>query len=363
MTVALVSALILILIMDVIILIWWPGAKMPPPIDRSDQPLLSILIALRDEEQNISGLIENLLQLDYPRSKLQILLGDDRSSDNTRERLEETISEYRHFQIIPIYQDIASLVGKANVIAQLIPYAKSDYLFITDADVRVPKDWLNSLLVRWKPNIGVLGGCTVVAGNDLWSQLQNMDWLLAQAMLFTSNDWYRNITVSGTNMMITKQTCDAIGGYDNIPYSLTEDVGFVLAAKAKGFTVDNVWGRGSCATISPQENWSALLKQRSRWTYGALKLPGFEVMALGIRALFLPLVLILAFEHPWWACALVSARVILQSVLVKRIGTLLDQRIRFETFVLFEVYYALVTLGGFVLHVLPIKYGWKGRNY
>ncbi len=52
-------------------------------------PKISILVALRDEEQTLEPCVESLLQLDYAKESFEILLINDRSSDRTPELIEE----------------------------------------------------------------------------------------------------------------------------------------------------------------------------------------------------------------------------------------------------------------------------------
>ena len=52
-------------------------------------PKISILVALKDEEQTLEACVESLLQLDYPKESFEILLINDRSSDRTPELIEE----------------------------------------------------------------------------------------------------------------------------------------------------------------------------------------------------------------------------------------------------------------------------------
>jgi cellulose synthase/poly-beta-1,6-N-acetylglucosamine synthase-like glycosyltransferase len=52
------------------------------------QPTVSIIIAAYNEEKNIAAKIENTLQLDYPKEKLDIIVFSDASSDRTDEIVE-----------------------------------------------------------------------------------------------------------------------------------------------------------------------------------------------------------------------------------------------------------------------------------
>ena len=362
MVFAFVGFLVLALITDLVIWWWQPSDPGHREIC-GELPPVTILVAMRNEEENLPEAIKQWQALDYPPDKIQLLIGEDRSEDGTSYLLEQLAREHPGITIIPIREDIIGLKGKANVIAQLIPYARYQHLFITDADVRVPPSWIKTYLAYTVPNLGVIGAGTVVSGKNLWCQLQNMDWLLAQALLCAAGSRISTLAVSGTNMMITKSACDAIGGYEKIPYSLTEDIGFLTAARARGLECLNLWDAGATAIVQGQKDWPTLLKQRSRWTYGATKLLPAIVLVLLIRTLFLPVLIVLAFWQPWWALLLLLVRLSLQGFLIKGMAVKLKQKWKVSALLVFEVYYTLVTLGGLILYLLPTKFYWKGRKY
>ncbi len=54
---------------------------------------VSIIIAVRNEEANLPGKLENLSRLDYPKDRLQIVIASDGSTDRTAAILQENASE------------------------------------------------------------------------------------------------------------------------------------------------------------------------------------------------------------------------------------------------------------------------------
>ena len=353
--------LLVAVVVDFLAWIWQP----PPPDLRSGtaEPAVTILVAMRNEQENLPRFLQHLFQLSYPTDKLQVLVGEDRSQDDTKELLNELSTRYPSLEVVIISKDIPNLKGKGNVVAQLIPYANNEFMFITDADVRVPATWIHSLLKYSGGGVGVIGGSTVVVGSDVWSRLQNLDWLLAQSLLAALSCKYRTVAVSGTNMMITQSACKAIGGYEKIPYSLTEDIGFLTAANAQGIKAVQVWEPEATAEIKAQKDLGTLLKQRSRWTYGATKLPLFVVVLLLFRTLFLPLTVWLALLAPMWALGFYLVRFTLQGMLIGSMAQRLGREKAWWLLGLFELYYTLVSLGGLILYLLPVKFSWKGRTY
>ena len=52
-------------------------------------PSVSIIIAARNEEENLPTLLKNLTKQSYPLDKLEVIIVNDRSTDRTEEILKE----------------------------------------------------------------------------------------------------------------------------------------------------------------------------------------------------------------------------------------------------------------------------------
>ena len=91
-------------------------------------PEVSIVVAAHNEEQVIGRRIENLLALDYPPERLQILIGSDGSTDRTS----EIVRLYPERRIA--FHDFALQRGKAQVLNDLVALARGKYVVFTDAN-------------------------------------------------------------------------------------------------------------------------------------------------------------------------------------------------------------------------------------
>jgi cellulose synthase/poly-beta-1,6-N-acetylglucosamine synthase-like glycosyltransferase len=62
------------------------GRKEPQPLGDEALPSVSLIVAAYDEEAVIAEKVENALDLDYPRDRLQVIVASDGSADATVER-------------------------------------------------------------------------------------------------------------------------------------------------------------------------------------------------------------------------------------------------------------------------------------
>ncbi len=123
------------------------------PIERVQQRTpVSIIVPAFNEERNIARKIEDLLALEYPPEKIEILVVDNSSTDKTR----EIASSY------PV-RVLESPRGKINAINEGVRNASHDIIVETDADTLLKPDAIRSLVTCFaNDTIGAVGGKAVV---------------------------------------------------------------------------------------------------------------------------------------------------------------------------------------------------------
>ena len=355
--------LILVLLSDLALLIQWARLPEPPSLQMEDQPMVSILLAVRNEEANLPRCLQHLINLKYPKDRLEILVGDDDSSDQTLSMAQEWANNYDRIKVYPITETLPKVKAKANVIAQLARKSKGKYLFITDADVAVNPSWIVSLLSNQTQLTGAIGGTTLIEGPNLWSAWQNLDWLLAQGMLQVANRMGFAIAISGTNMMVTEKVYQAMGGFEEIPHAVTEDFGILTAVKSKGFKIRNVLQPTAVVKALPSPSVWMLVSQRKRWMLGATKLSWPVLGLLYLRGLFWPFIITLWFFFPWWAVIFALLKFGWGSTFIYQVIRKAGQPVPWLAWLSFEGYSAILSLATMIVHWLPYKVTWKERKY
>ena len=90
--------------------------KRPRQASAAATPPVSILIAARNEEHTILGCLAALEKLDYPPGKVEVLVGDDSSTDRTWDLLSSYTSPGFSFRCVRITENLGLARGKGNVI-------------------------------------------------------------------------------------------------------------------------------------------------------------------------------------------------------------------------------------------------------
>ena len=117
-----------------------------PFSDSPDQelPLASVIVAARNEEKNLPGLIKDLTKQSYSLDKIEIIIVNDRSTDKTEEILTEASKKYSFIKTINIRSKSKDIAPKKHALHQGINISKGEVIISTDADCRVGKNWVLS---------------------------------------------------------------------------------------------------------------------------------------------------------------------------------------------------------------------------
>ena len=118
------------------------SSKKFPQKNEIDLPDVSVIVAARNEEENILRCLKSLDRLEYPEDKLQIILVDDRSTDNTQNLVDNFIIDKPKFTKIVTKKEIGRLKGKTNALANALEIASGEIILTTDADCVVTATWV-----------------------------------------------------------------------------------------------------------------------------------------------------------------------------------------------------------------------------
>jgi biofilm PGA synthesis N-glycosyltransferase PgaC len=125
------------------------------------EPTVSIVVIAHNEAERIGGRVENLLALDYPRHKLQIVIGSDGSTDDTVERARR----YERFGVtVRAFQQHR---GKPAVVNALVPLVRSEIVVFADARQRFERQTVRQLVANFADShVGAASGELVITASD-----------------------------------------------------------------------------------------------------------------------------------------------------------------------------------------------------
>ncbi len=335
-----------------------------PTLIREDLPAASVIVAARNEEQNILRCLKSLDNLEYPEGKLEIIIVDDKSTDSTGVIIDEFISSKEKFSKIVTKKEIGHLKGKTNAIANAIDIAKGDIILTTDADCEVHPKWAITTASYYKEDVGAVNGFTTQIADSGFGGMQAIDFIYLLVVASGTINLGYPISCIGNNMSYSKKAYREAGGYEGLPFSVTEDSNLLKAINnSDNYRIIYPLNRETLITSLPCNSFKNLYRQKKRWAVGGLNVPfgGYLVMGWGfftnLGMLFTPLF----FSTVWLYLAIFKLAIdffVLYPVF-KYLGIQKD----LKYFLHFEIYYTLYVIALPFIVMFSRKVIWKGREY
>ncbi len=233
-----------------------------------DYPSCSILIPAHNEEKVISATIESMLRLNYPPEKLQIIVINDGSRDQTKSIIEQYAAQDSRVQLYDIPQGEGGK-GKSHTLNLGIKHAQGDVIAIYDADNTPDKDALSYLVTQLliHQELGAVIGKfrTVNKKANLLTRFINIETLSFQSMLQAGRWQMHGIsTLPGTNFVMWNHLIKKLHGWDE--EALTEDSELSIRIYKEGYKIKYI-PYAITYEQEPQE-WNVWIRQRMRWVRG-----------------------------------------------------------------------------------------------
>ena len=259
-------------------------------LQTSDFPRVTVLVCARNEEKNIDSCLRSLSLLEYPSEFLEILIVDDHSSDATPKLLESWKQKLSNLRTISTTLTSKSqLPGKVNALIQGMDAASGEFVIISDADCAVSPNWVREHLLWYDDNTGMVSSITVLDSMKPFNIAQSLEMTELLGLSMAAINYNIPVSVIGNNLSIRKAAYDEVGGYRNIPFSVTEDVALFQTIWNTGkWKVRFKANQDLLVMSKPPGSFTTWWKQKHRWVIGGkdIKLMGRIILLLGFIGAF-----------------------------------------------------------------------------
>lgn len=315
--------------------IWIIGHLFPAKTEKNDiLPDISILIAAYNEAKNIDHKILNTLNLDYPKDKVEILIGSDGSSDDTCKIVE------RHAAAgVRLFKFQANR-GKTAVQNDLVSASTGEILVFTDAASLLPPDAIRKLVRQFADaGIGCVAGKMrfVDTDHNLTTRSQGLYWRYEVKLREWESKLGRLIGVDGP-LYAVRRDC-----YQPLEDHIISDLMTPLIVLAKGKKV--VIDPGAMVDEDPTTKTHQEYATRRRITLrGLVGLYSFKHM-------------LNPFKYPF-----LSLQLVLHKILRWCVGVLLSINV-LACLGLLEYWFFKIWLCMVILFLIAAVLGWIGERY
>jgi 1,2-diacylglycerol 3-beta-glucosyltransferase len=125
-----------------------PSELPEPLVEDADCPMVSLLVAAKNEEAVIHDLVKRMCSLDYPSDRYELWVINDNSTDQTAPLLDRLAAEYPQLNVF--HRPANASGGKSGALNQVMPLTKGEIIVVFDADAQVEPDFLRRVLPVFK---------------------------------------------------------------------------------------------------------------------------------------------------------------------------------------------------------------------
>jgi len=223
---------------------------------------VSVVAACRNEEENITHLLDHLSEQDYPASGYEVIIVDDNSGDETY----KIASEYKGKARITVIRN--DKTGKKRALNSGIRRAKGDLIVTTDADCRMGEKWLRSIASFYEENKPDLIICPVRAEkkNGILNWFSVLEFLSLQGVTAGTATNGDSTMCNGANLSFTPETYREHSGDLHYEIPSGDDM-FLLHSIKKDKKKKILWleSNEAVVTVSSPPTLRSFIGQRTRW--------------------------------------------------------------------------------------------------
>jgi len=231
-------------------------------------PTVSIIVPVKNEAIVIGRLLEALLSLNYPHQKMEVIIVDGASVDDTLSICVQYARRYPN-QVRVLSQSVSN--GKPSALNHALKFARGEIVGVFDADNLPEPDILIKLAgYLHSSSVAAVQGRTrsINADQNLITKFVSYE----EAIAFNINLQGRDalnlfVPLTGSCYFIRKSVLQKINGWDE--ESLTEDIEISVRLTLKGYNI-----RYAPDVVCWQEssgNIVQLIHQRLRWFRGGME--------------------------------------------------------------------------------------------
>ena len=258
----------------------------------ADLSFVSILVAARDEERTISDCLQSLVQQQYPSDRYEIVVVNDRSTDNTPTIVEQYQSKFEIIKCVNVNSNSSGLTGKQNAINEGLRICSGEIILNIDADCVAGPLWIYRTVSRFTPQVGISVGFIFAKNSDangyrsIFTDLQCLDILLLRYAAAGAAGMNVTAPCGGANLAYRKVLVDNID-CSRLRYTFGEDVALIqLIAKDTDWETVFVYDRDAIVWTYAEESMRLFLSQRIRWIIGGRASKSWSQIPLHAMLLF-----------------------------------------------------------------------------
>lgn len=259
---------------------------------------VSVIVPYRNEQNNLKQLLEGLSKQNYNQDKLEIILVNDHSTDDSYEIAENALVDFP-FQCKHLSQTKNS--GKKSAIKLGIKNSEHEIILCTDADCTMEENWVKQMQTAFHSEQVhmALGPLLLESDGTSWFQkLQAFEFSALMALTWHTTRRSKPILSNGANVAFRKELFASSKGYEGNQELASGDDIFLLHAFKREFGRKGIVFVADEKALVKTKSTSGLkpfINQRIRWASKSKKYKDYDTIIFGLVITAANLAILTAF--------------------------------------------------------------------
>ncbi len=329
---------------------------------------LSVIIAARNEEENIQNIIDDILNQDLDKSNFELIIVNDHSEDKTNEIVEKISVDNSNVRLINLTE---GEFGKKAAIHKGILNSNGSLIVTSDADCRAGEKWLRTILSFYQEfkSKMIVGPVKMRHNSSLFQKFQSLEFAALISSGAGAIGIGKPIMCNGANLVYEKEAYLSFVNPLNSKYSSGDDV--LLMQNVKKKFPDGIRflkSKDAIVETHPQKNILSFLSQRKRWASKAPAYKDFHILLSGLIVSLISFLTILSivlgvvnYEFFYCGILLFTIKTIVDFIFLFYSGNFFNSKSLSFLTPLMQLYYLIYVPLVLVLSFSK-KYNWKDRR-
>jgi cellulose synthase/poly-beta-1,6-N-acetylglucosamine synthase-like glycosyltransferase len=218
-----------------------PAIAKPSPAETTapeppEPPEVTVLITVHDGEETIQSCLRAVMAQNFPMERVELLLVNDRSTDATVERAKAL--GLPTLRVLSVAGPPERLTARQAALDLGLREARGEIVLMTDADARVPRDWIRELAGHMGFRDGAVAGPVIFGGNHhAIARYQSVEALTTYTLFRTLNRHNLATGLILSNVAVRRSAYLESGGFAADGFSPSEGMALATILRQGGWSL------------------------------------------------------------------------------------------------------------------------------
>ena len=331
--------------------------------------VVSVVVAVRNEETNILKLLQSLVNQDYPESVYEVIVVNDHSEDKTKEITEAFISvnPFANIKLID-----ADMEGKKKTLSIGYKIAGGELILTTDGDCEMGPKWISRIVAFYQSTGASLMIAPVIYHGEkgFLQRFFSLDFMSLVASGAGSVGIGKPIIGNGANLAIKKEILNSYRSDKDDQLASGDDVFLIQhLAKSKGIkSIQFIRDPEVIVYTNPPSSVKSFFRQRIRWASKAKAYKSVWAIIVALVVFIFNTMLVISlmagFIKAWMVvifALFIVFKFLIDLPLLYEFTGFVNKRKRMIYLPVFELVYPFYIMISAVIGLF-FRFEWKGRK-